>query len=236
MPGKIFISYRREDSAGHAGRVHDRLQNEFSSDLVFMDVDAVPLGANFLKVLQDAVANCDVLLAVIGPSWLHACDREGKRRLENPNDYVRIEIAAALERDIPVIPILIDRTQIPPLEELPDDIRSLALRNGLDVRHGSFHADMGKLVKVLRGLVAVQREQASARMFGGTATAKEPRPSLPVALARRIAGARVLWVDDHPENNDYEQRVLESLGIDFVRSLDTEDALDNLQREQFDLI
>jgi TIR domain len=154
LPGQIarvFISYRRDDSAGHAGRVHDRLEREFGRDLLFMDVDAIPLGANFLKVLNDEVAKCDVLLAVIGPGWLDARDENGHRRLDSPNDFVRIEIAAALKRDIPVIPILLDGTQVPKAERLPDDIKELAFRNGLQVRHASFHNDMDKLIRGLRG-------------------------------------------------------------------------------------
>jgi hypothetical protein len=96
MPSKVFISYRRDDSAGHAGRVHDRLEREFGADLLFMDVDTIPLGANFIKVLRDGVAKCDVLLALIGPNWLDARDEKGNRRLDNPEDFLRIEIATAL--------------------------------------------------------------------------------------------------------------------------------------------
>ncbi len=80
MTGKVFISYRRDDSAGHAGRLHDRLQREFGRDLLYMDVDAIPLGVNFIKVLGEELAKCDALLAVIGPGWLNARDDTGKRR------------------------------------------------------------------------------------------------------------------------------------------------------------
>src|SRR5712672_363266 len=101
MSAKVFISYRREDSAGYAGRVHDRLAREFGRDLLFMDVDGIPLGRNFAKVLQEEVAKCSVLLAVIGREWLDARAEDGLRRLDSPNDFVRVEIAAALQRDIP---------------------------------------------------------------------------------------------------------------------------------------
>jgi hypothetical protein len=101
MAAKVFISYRRADSAGYSGRVMDRLDRELGRDLVFMDVDAIPLGTNFTKVLHEEVAKCRVLLAVIGPNWLDARDEHGNRRLDNPNDFVRIEIAAALQRSIP---------------------------------------------------------------------------------------------------------------------------------------
>ena len=151
MAGKIFISYRRDDSAGHAGRVHDRLEREFGADLLFMDVDAIPLGVNFVKVLRDEVAKCDVLLALIGPNWLNVRDEEGNRRLDNPSDFLRIEIATALQRDIPVIPILLDGARMPKASQLPKDLEELSARNGLDIRHASFHPDMDKLIRGLKG-------------------------------------------------------------------------------------
>ena len=121
---KLFISYRRDDSAGHAGRVHDRLEREFGRDLLFMDVDAIPPGANFVKVLGEEVAKCDVLLAIIGPNWLELRDEDGNRRVDNPHDFVRIEIAAALQRNIQVIPILLDGAKLPKVAQLPDELRS----------------------------------------------------------------------------------------------------------------
>src|SRR5262249_46294491 len=132
MSAKIFISYRRDDSAGHAGRLTDRLEQEFGRDSLFIDVDAIPLGVNFVKVLYEEVSKCGMLLAVIGPNWLDARDEDGNPRLQNPSDFVRIEIAAALQRDIPVIPILLDGARIPRAIGLPDDIKELASRNGLD--------------------------------------------------------------------------------------------------------
>jgi hypothetical protein len=150
MAAKVFISYRRADSAGYSGRVMDRLDRELGRDLVFMDVDAIPLGTNFSKVLHEEVAKCGVLLAVIGPNWLDARDEHGNRRLDNPNDFVRIEIAAALQRSIPVIPILLDGARIPKADELPEDLKELALRNGMEVRHASFQDDMNRLIRGLK--------------------------------------------------------------------------------------
>src|SRR5262245_36862704 len=108
MAAKVFLCYRRDDRAAFAGRVQDRLVQEFGRDLLFMDVDAIPLGVNFATALRDAVAKCEVLLAVIGPHWLDARDDAGARRLDDPYDYVRIEIGAALQRNVPVIPLLLD--------------------------------------------------------------------------------------------------------------------------------
>lgn len=150
MSGKIFISYRREDSAGYAGRVHDRLAREFGRDLLFMDVDTIPLGVNFVKNLQEAVSECRVLLAIIGPNWIDARDEKNQRRLDNSHDFVRVEIATALQRDIPVVPILLGGSIVPAPAQLPADLRELSMRNGLEVRHASFHSDVDKLVQHLK--------------------------------------------------------------------------------------
>jgi hypothetical protein len=151
MAAKVFISYRRDDSAGNAGRVTDRLERELGRDLLFMDVDAIPLGTNFSKVLHEEVAKCGVLLAMIGPNWLDARDEHGNLRLDDPNDFVRIEIAAALQRNIPVIPILFDGATIPKATQLPEDLKELALRNGMEIRHASFQDDMNRLIRGLEG-------------------------------------------------------------------------------------
>jgi formylglycine-generating enzyme required for sulfatase activity len=163
MASKIFISYRRDDSAAFAGRVNDRLEHEFGRESLFLDVDAIPLGFDFVEVLGAEVAKCDVLLAIIGPNWLDARDEEGSRRLDSEHDFVRIEIAAALKRKIPVIPILLDGTSVPKAERLPDDLKTLARRNGLDVRHASFRSDMDRLVRALRGTGATPPAQPAAR-------------------------------------------------------------------------
>jgi hypothetical protein len=147
---KVFLSYRREESAAAAGRLSDRLTLELGSNSVFMDVDGIPLGADFVKRLTDEVAGCDVLLAIIGPRWLDAVDEGGDRRLDNPNDFVRVEIAAALHRDIPVIPILLDGTKIPRADRLPADLSGLSRRHGLDLRQASFHSDVGRLIRELK--------------------------------------------------------------------------------------
>jgi TIR domain len=104
MAGKIFINYRRDDSRGMAGRLHDRLAHVFGSDKLFMDVDHIPAGTDFVAHLNSQMAECDVVLVVIGSAWLGATDESGGRRLDNPDDFVATEIAWALGRKIPVIP------------------------------------------------------------------------------------------------------------------------------------
>ena len=113
MAGTIFINYRREDSTATAGRLYDRLAQAFGRKNLFMDVDHIPAGVDFVAHLNNQVAACEVVLVVIGPNWLNAKDEAGQRRLDNPDDFVAIEIAAALARNIRVIPVLVDGARMP---------------------------------------------------------------------------------------------------------------------------
>jgi hypothetical protein len=153
---KIFLSYRREDSGGYARAIQDRLMKELGADVVFMDVDGIPIGSNFVKVLNDEVAKCEVLLAVIARNWLDVRDDLGNRRLDNPNDFVRIEIEAALKRDIPVVPILLEGAKIPAASQLPEDLHDLSVRNAVEVRHSAFHGDVDRLIQGLKRLLNVK--------------------------------------------------------------------------------
>src|SRR5213595_1408766 len=125
MP-KIFISYRREDSEHIAGRLHDRLNTYFGRDAVFMDIDTIPFGVDFRKHLDEAVGQCDILLAVIGEGWLEVRHKDGprlgQRRLDDATDFVRIEIGSALARGIPVIPVLVGKAVMPGEQELPEGL------------------------------------------------------------------------------------------------------------------
>ena len=150
MAGKIFINYRRDDSIGMAGRLHDRLAHTFGRDKLFMDVDHIPAGTDFVAHLNSQVAECDVVLVVIGPNWLGVKDESGGRRLDNPDDFVAIEIAAALARNIQVIPVLVDGARMPKASELPDSLKPLARRQAVDVRHAHFGHDAEALVARMR--------------------------------------------------------------------------------------
>src|SRR5580692_5330026 len=118
----IFINYRRDDAPGVAGRLGDRLAKSFSRRAIFMDVDAMKPGLDFVKQLEEQVSKCDVLLAIIGPNWLSAADEKGQRRLDLDRDYVRIEIASALKREIPVIPVLFFGDAVTTENDLPEDL------------------------------------------------------------------------------------------------------------------
>ena len=145
---KILISYRREDSADVTGRIYEWLKRKFGREAVFKDVDSIPLGVDFRTYLDEQVAKCDVFLAVIGRDWMEKRDSKGKSMLEDPGDFVRIEIESALKRQIPVIPVLVSGASIPPAERLPASLQGLPYRNGILVRPDpDFRSDMGRLIK-----------------------------------------------------------------------------------------
>lgn len=146
----VFVSYRRADSSDITGRIFDHLKAEFGEEQLFKDVEAIPLGHDFRIVISQAVGQCKVLIAIIGNDWLNAADATGKRRIDDPNDYVRFEIATALERGIPVIPVLVEGASIPAETELPPALHQLAFRNAVPVRvDPDFHHDINRLLTEL---------------------------------------------------------------------------------------
>src|SRR5262245_48765159 len=161
MSGKIFINYRRGDDPVTTGRLFDQLEEVFARDQLFMDVDSIPPGHDFVRVLEEQVARCDVLLAIIGKGWLGARDHQGARRLDKPDDFVRIEIASALKQQKLVIPILVHDARMPRTDELPENIRPLAWRNAVRLSHERFRADTQALIKAIQR--ALEEAQAPRR-------------------------------------------------------------------------
>jgi hypothetical protein len=150
MTSRIFISYRRGDDPGNTGRLFDHLQQAFGPEQLFMDVDSIAPGLDFVRVLEEQVGQCDVLLAMIGPRWFDAVDQHGSRRIDDPNDFVRIEIESALKQDKRVIPVLLGETRMPRLEDLPEAIGPLARRNAVRMTHERFRADAHSLIRALQ--------------------------------------------------------------------------------------
>jgi hypothetical protein len=151
MPNKVFISYRREDSQYQARRIYDAFVEALPPDTVFMDVNSLAPGDDFVEILEGWVQQCDVLLALIGPKWIDSIDpRTNLRRLDNPDDFVRIEVRGALERKIPVVPVLLDAAGMPTAAELPDDIKVLTRRTAEFVDFRTFDADVQRLIKRLK--------------------------------------------------------------------------------------
>ena len=193
MSGQIFISYRREESRWSARSLCDRLTQRFDRNQIFMDVDAIALGEDFLKAIEKRVGECDVLIAVIGAHWLTSTDEQGGRRLDDPEDFVRMEIATALRRDIRVIPVLVDGASMPRSRDLPDDLKSLVRRNALQVGDTHFDDDCRRLVAAIEQVLEIT---PSPPAITNPSVEEEPRSALERATK------------DHPWVN--------SLGMKFV--------------------
>ena len=193
----IFVSYRRDETAAHAGRLADRLVDHFGESQVFMDVDSIGLGLDFVQVLQDAVGACEVMLVMIGPRWVSP-------RLEQAGDYVRLEVETALERSIRVVPILVAGAQLPQAAELPESLQPLARRQAFEIGDATFRADatelLDRLDDVLTPLAAAPAPTAAPARSEPLLVAFEPlrdvagmfiAPGIPadrLAVARAAAG------------------------------------------------
>ncbi len=187
--GKIFISYRRVDSAHAAGRLYDSLSARFGEDQVFMDVEHLDPGVNFVEAINKAVSECDVLIALIGPGWLSAQDENNNRRLDNPLDFVRLEISAALERQIRVIPILLQGASPPKQDQLPGALQSLAQLNAFEIRHERFKADADR---IMRSIVVYREEDAQHRQQDAERLEREAAQQAAREQAEREQHAREL--------------------------------------------
>lgn len=146
--GHIFISYRRDDSAGYTRAIYDQLVRRFGKGRIFMDVDAIEPGLPFDEVINQAVGRCEVLLVMIGKRWLER-QPDGRARIDDENDFVRLEVAAALSRDTRVIPVLLDGAAMPSEEVLPVPLRALARRNAIEVGNSRFDSDVERLVEAI---------------------------------------------------------------------------------------
>jgi hypothetical protein len=171
MPG-IFISYRRDDSAGYAGRLYDDLCDRFGSEALFRDLDSLEPGADFVEAIEEALSNCDAIVVVIGQHWLISVDAMGQRRLQDPSDFVRLEVEAALKRGIRVLPVLVQGAKMPSLQDLPGTLAPLARRQACELSDSRWKYDVGQLIQVLE-------ESLKSR------PAKNKRPRTPETQAQK---------------------------------------------------
>jgi hypothetical protein len=185
----IFMSYRRQDTEGQAGRLFDDLAQHFGEHSVFMDVAGIQAGRDFRRVIDEHVASCGVLLAMIGKSWIDAKDDSGRRRLDDPMDFVRLETASALKRDIPVIPVLVQGANMPRAEQLPADLAELAYRNGVEVTHARWDSDVQVLIKALDPYVESVEENSGT---GNGATPNGASKARPTAAAVSVDASQNL--------------------------------------------
>jgi YVTN family beta-propeller protein len=149
----VFVSYRRDDAPGHAGRLYDSLVSRFGADRVFMDVDSIDPGVDFVELIEATLANSTVVVVVIGPGWLNAHDASGADRLGQTDDFVHMEVRRALELDKRVIPVLVDGARPPAPAELPADLAVLARRNAFDISDARFHSDAERLADAIEKLL-----------------------------------------------------------------------------------
>ena len=160
--GRIFVSYRREDTDFAAAWLFDRLVEHFGEGQVFKDIDTIQPGEDFGEVIRAAVASCDVMLVLIGDRWLTATSNDGQRRLDHPEDFVRLEIQAALARNIRVIPVLVGGVPMPHASELPGDLAGLAKRQAQDLSTARLGTDTGKLLRALERVLSATAQLPTA--------------------------------------------------------------------------
>jgi hypothetical protein len=191
MNAKVFINYRREDSAPYAGRLYDRLAARLGEDQVFIDIDQIEPGEDFAEVINRKVGTCDIAIVTIGPHWLSATDASGKRRLDNEEDFVRMEIVAALQRKIRVIPVLVGGAQMPQTQDLPQALAPLSRRNAIELSEIRFHADVNRLIEAIENSFAVAEKKTELSATPIT-PAKGTPTILPVPSTSSIAALKEL--------------------------------------------
>jgi TIR domain len=180
---KIIVSYRRSDSAAITGRIFDRLVDRYGDESVFMDIDRIPFGTDFRHHIRDALQGADVLLAVIGPTWLGKT-ADGRTRIGDEADPVRVEIEAALKQGLAVIPVLVDNATMPGAADLPESIRDFAYINAAPIDVGrDFRAHMERLTRSIDGIIGTDKAAIEAVLARGYPDA----PKTSSWSARRMA-------------------------------------------------
>jgi hypothetical protein len=190
----IFISYRRDDSEGEAGRLFDDLTREFGSNSVFMDVAGIRPGVDFVQAIEQNVADCGVLLAIIGPTWASIANASGQRRLDDPNDFVGLEIASALKREVPVIPVLVHAAKMPSQDQLPESLKSFSHRNSVELSHARWPSDVQLLIEALNSYVAPSKATVQEPVHA-TVPVQLPPPHQPATTAPPdVKKSSVPWI------------------------------------------
>lgn len=219
----IFVSYRRDDSSGHAGRLSDRLSAHFGNEQIFMDIDQIEPGEDFVEVIENAVGSCEILIAIIGRQWLSSVDGSSPR-LNNPNDFVRLEIIAALNRDIRVIPVLVQGATMPNPQDLPDDLSKLSRRNALELSDRRWNRDVDQLIVALEKILRTredarraaqeeeerQQREVETRMLQEAQRREELRKREEQTAARRVEAERRQQEGERQRQREVERRKREA--------------------------
>ena len=215
--GSVFISYRRDETSGEARALFKDLAATLGSHSVFMDVDTIALGRDFREAVRGRLASSDIMLTLIGRGWVEVKDASGRKRLDNPDDFVRLEIEAALKRDIPVIPVLVQGAEMPSPDELPPEIRNFTFRNAFELSHSRWESDVHELLRRL----ALERQDPRTSLEPGSGRPQQTqrRRSLilagAVALSVTIAANAFVYYNYTGAGNtrdDAQQEALEAIG------------------------
>lgn len=181
----IFINYRRQDSQSAAGRLADHIKENMVGVPVFRDVETIEPGVDFIEAINRALESCGVLLAVIGPHWVSLTDAAGRRRLDNPNDYTRLEITTALKRnDVRVIPVLVEGAQMPEPDDLPEDLQALCRRNAIELTDKRWNFDVSQLIEALRKVLDIAPPRPDPQPQPPPQPAPAPAPVQPAWYQR----------------------------------------------------
>jgi len=191
--GIVFINYRRDQTAGEARALYNDLVEMLGTERVFMDVDNIALGTDFRQVLRERLDASQMMLSLIGRDWADARDGTGQRRLDNPADFVRLEIATALQRNVAVTPVLLQGASMPAAEVLPDDLKNLAFRNGFELSHTRWESDVHELVRRL-GLLGAAKAPPPAVVPAPAQAGGAGPPRARSAIPMVAAGVGVLAV------------------------------------------
>ncbi|MCA9464198.1 MAG: SUMF1/EgtB/PvdO family nonheme iron enzyme [Nitrospira sp.] len=223
---KIFLNYRHEDSGGYALAIYQQLRQHFGPESVFRDVDSMDFGVDFVEEIERAVGSCQVLVATIGPQWVHITDDEGQQRLAHPHDWVRLELETALARNIRVLPILVGGAKMPREQELPESLRPVTRRRAFVLSPTASHTELDQLMQSL--------EKVLGRSQGGTTPGPvEPLPPVPKEAKPPEGMVRIpkgsflygddrikenltyeFWIDIHPVTNRQFAQFLKAGGYD----------------------
>ena len=199
MPGRrIFISYRRGDTTIYAGRLHDSLCMRLGGEEVFMDLDAIEPGADFVEHIEREVGSCEVLIALIGRDWVDARDADGARRLEDPDDWVRLELETGLNRDIRVIPVLVQGATMPRSDELPGDLAKLARRNALEIGDTRWRYDFDRLMEVIEKVLEGNSVPKAIELSGVRNFVPPPEPPATADVPLVLVQEKPVPGKEHP--------------------------------------
>lgn len=203
----IFLSYRREDSSGYTGRLFDKLSEHFGKNNVFMDISDIEPGLDFIEAIEKAVASCDVLIAVIGNQWL--VDSRGQRRLDDPEDFVHLEIISSLESDVRVIPVLVSGATMPDSKDLPEDLQKLSRRQAHEISDSRWDYDVERLIQILEKVVEIPSQPPPQETEVQKVDQFSPNESKRVIKKETIGKSEMqAHIGDEPELKKGWQRII----------------------------